>query len=403
MDKTSARRATLLIMALFVLQPLAIGGWLALIPHVKETLELSKGELALAILGMPLALIPFLQIAGRVIGQYGPRRIFMVFFPIQAVLLTFPLLAPSGPALFGALAVFGAMVAFLEVGINAYAGRLEKRAGVMIMNRCHGFWSLGLMLGSAFVALSAGTPMQKIIVLGVVSAVLGVWAAWVLPRLPGDEDTAHRPRRRFRELPPALLFVAGLMLCVTLTEGAMADWAAVHLAERLGDLEVTERAGIAVTIFAGFMAGGRFLGDWLKRRMGPVRQARMTSLTAIAGILCIVLPLPLGFAYAGYALVGFGVSSAYPLGVSAIAALDDRYESANIAIMAMVALGGFLIGPPLIGGIAEFASLDWGLAALLPGLFLSLYLAAWLRPAADDSTRIAENESPARPAEAVTR
>ena len=54
MDTRTARRATLLIMSLFVLQPLAIGGWLALIPHVKETLSLSKGELALALLGMPL-------------------------------------------------------------------------------------------------------------------------------------------------------------------------------------------------------------------------------------------------------------------------------------------------------------------------------------------------------------
>ena len=37
-----------------------------------------------------------------------------------------------------------AMAAFLEVGINVYAGRLEKQADVMIMNRCHGFWAVGI-------------------------------------------------------------------------------------------------------------------------------------------------------------------------------------------------------------------------------------------------------------------
>ena len=67
-------------------------------------------------------------------------------------------------------------------------------------------------------------------------------------------------------------------------------------------------------------------------------------------------------------------------GVSAIAALDDKYESPNIALMAMVALGGFLVGPPVIGGIAEVASLAWGLAALLPGLLVSILLTRWLRP-----------------------
>ena len=380
MERADARRATLLIMSLFVLQPLAIGGWLSLIPHVKETLGLSKGELAIALLGMPVALIPFLQVAARVVSAFGPRRIFLVVFPIQSLFVLFPLFAWSAGSLFFALAFFGASVAFLEVGINAYAGRLEKRANIMIMNRCHGFWSLGLMAGSAIIALFAGPQLVKLIALAVPTALLGMWAAWVLPRLPGDEETASPPRRKFRELPPALLYVALFMFFVTLTEGAMADWSAVYLAERLGDLTVTERAGLAVTIFAGFMAGGRFLGDWLKRLLGAVVLARTTVVAAIIGVLVLVLPLPLGFAYLGFALVGFGVSAAYPLGVSAIAALDDTYESSNIALMAMVALGGFLVGPPTIGGIAEVASLSWGLAALLPGLFDSIFLSRWLKP-----------------------
>lgn len=380
MERADARRATLLIMSLFVLQPLAIGGWLALIPHVKETLSLSKGELAIALLGMPLALIPFLQVAARVVSTFGPRRIFIAVFPIQSLFVLAPLFAWSHVSLFFALAIFGASVAFLEVGINAYAGRLEKRAGVLIMNRCHGFWSLGLMAGSAIIALMDGDPLVKLIALATPTAVLGMWAAWVLPRLPGDEDTSAPPRRNISELPPALFYVALFMFFVTLAEGAMADWSAVYLAERLGDLTVTERAGIAVTIFAGFMAGGRFLGDWLKARLGAVLLARTTVVAAITGVLVLVLPLPLAFAYVGFALVGFGVSAAYPLGVSAIAALDDRYESSNIALMAMVALGGFLVGPPLIGGIAEAASLSWGLAALLPGLFLSILLTRWLKP-----------------------
>ena len=114
------------------------------------------------------------------------------------------------------------------------------------------------------------------------------------------------------------------------------------------------QAGIAVTIFSAFMAGGRFAGDWLKRHLGGVMLARVTVCSAMLGMLLLVLPLPVVLAYPGFALVGFGVSAAYPLGVSAIAALDDRYESANIAIMATVALGGFLVGPPVIGTGTNF-------------------------------------------------
>jgi fucose permease len=383
MDRQAARRATLLIMALFVLQPLAIGGWLALIPHVKATLGLSKGELAFALLGMPVALVPTLQVAGRVVGGLGPRRIFMAVFPLQALTIMLPLLAWSGPSLFFALALAGATVAFLEVGINVYAGRLEKRAGLMIMNRCHGFWALGITLGSAWVASMAGTsPWLLLGALAVISAVLGVWSAFALPRLGDDDETGKAPaRRRMSELPPALVLVALFMFFVTMTEGAMADWAAVYLAERLG--EGVGQAGIAVTIFSAFMAGGRFAGDWLKRHLGGVMLARVTVCSAMLGMLLLVLPLPVALAYPGFALVGFGVSAAYPLGVSAIAALDDRYESANIAIMATVALGGFLVGPPVIGTLAEIFSLPLGLAALLPGLILAFWLTSWLKPRSD--------------------
>ena len=381
MDKATATRATYLIMTMFVLQPLVIGGWLALIPVVKEELGLTKGQLAMALIGMPLALIPSLQVAGRTVARLGPRRIFMMVFPVQCLAALLPLLAWSGPSLFLALAILGAAVAFLEVAINVYAGRLEKRAGLTIMNRCHGFWALGLTTGSFVVAVLSGLPWVAMIGLGVVATLAGVLGARAMPKVGDDETFEALPRRKLAALPAALIFVAIFMFLVTLTEGSMADWAAVYLSERLGNPDA--RAGIAVTIFSAFMAGGRFAGDWLKIRLGAVRLAHVTLGAAIVGLILLALPLPLVFAYPGFALVGFGVSAGYPLGVSAIAALDDRYEAANIAIMATVALGGFLVGPPLIGFLSEALSLPLAFAALVPGLCLALWLARWLAPESD--------------------
>lgn len=395
MDRSAARRATLLIMALFLLQPIVIGGWLALIPQVKESLGLSKGQLAFALLGMPLALIPSLQVAGKVIGASGPRRVFMAAFPAQAVVVLLPLLAWDGLSLFFALAALGGVAAFLEVGINVYAGRLEKQARLNIMNRCHGFWALGIATGSFGIALMAEIPpIVALTGLAVVSAILGVMAAYAAPRLGEEGGGKAPPRRKPRDLPPALIYIALFMFLVTLAEGAMADWAAVYVAERMGG--VAPEAGLAVTVFSGFMAGGRFMGDWLKRVLGAVRHAQVTIGSAVAGLALIVLPLPLAAAWVGFALVGFGVSSAYPLGVSAIAALDDRYEAANIAIMATVALGGFLVGPPLIGSLAERFTLSVGLTALLPGLIVALWLTRWLKPSeeGEDSPRVGPDSAP---------
>ncbi|MEM9212208.1 MAG: MFS transporter [Pseudomonadota bacterium] len=371
------KRATALIMAVFFLQPLALGGWLALIPEVKESLGLSKGQLAFSLMGLPIALVPGLQIAGHVISRIGPRRVATLFFPFQAFAFLLPFAAWSAGSLFAALFMIGLMMAFVEVAMNVYAGRLEKREDVLIMNRCHGFWASGVMVGSATIAIVSAGAMPQI-GLAIVSAALGALASQALPRLRGEEDETAPPRRRARDLPGALVLIAVFMFVVTLTEGVMADWAAVYMAERVGDSGA--RAALAVTVFSALMAIGRFLGDILKQRLGAVTHARMTVSCAIAGMLVVIAPLPALLTYFGFALLGFGVAAAYPLGVSAIAALDDRYESQNIAFAATMAMGGFLVGPPLIGFLSEAFSLAVAFAALIPGLGLALYLTSWLAP-----------------------
>ena len=83
MEQHNIRRGVLLIMALFCLQPMAIGAWLALIHFVKETLGLSKFDLSLALLGMPVALLISLQFAGRLVTSIGVRRLMVIVFPLQ--------------------------------------------------------------------------------------------------------------------------------------------------------------------------------------------------------------------------------------------------------------------------------------------------------------------------------
>lgn len=289
MDQATTQRATLLIMGVFLLQPLALGGWFALIPEIKTSLGLTKGQLAVPLMAIPIALVPSLQVAGRVISKFGPRRVAAVAFPLQALAFLGPLIAWDAASLFMALFLAGVCMAFVEVAMNVYAGRLEKASAALIMNRCHGFWALGLMVGSGTIAL-AGAHYGAQVGLALVSAVFGAAAAWVLPRLAGEDEATGAPRRTFSAMPPALFFIAIFMFVVTLTEGVMADWAAVYMAERLGAPGAA--AALAVTVFSAFMAGGRFLGDYLKRRLGAVRHAQTTVGCAIAGLIVVVLPVP---------------------------------------------------------------------------------------------------------------
>lgn len=379
MTKISTHRALLLTMAVFAIQPLAFGAWLALIPQVKAALGLNKAEFAMALLGMPIATVPSLQIASRIMHHLGPRRLLAAGFVAQPFAILLPVAAGSQAELFGALFVMGGVTAMTQVSLNVYAGRLEKQTAATIMSRCHGFWALGLMGGSLLLILVIGLGQATALsVIAIPSAIAGVMIAFSLPKLAGEGDgTKAPPRRKLREIPHALYYISAFVLAIAMTEGAMSDWAAIYLAERL-PAEATH-AGIAVTIFAGFLAAGRLIGDALKVRLGVVGIARLTLGLAIAGLLMLILPLPIWFAYLGFACLGLGASVGFPLGVSAVAALDDTYEGANIAIMSSVAICGFLIGPPVIGFLAETFSLRFGLMVLLPGLIAGLWLSPALR------------------------
>ena len=377
---TGKRKTILLTMAVFALEPLPFGAWLALIPFVKEQLALNKAQLAIALLGMPVGVIPSLQVAGWLMTRVGPRRVLAFAFPAQVLVLCLPLLATGLISLFLALVCFGCVVAMLQVGLNVYAGRLEKQHSVTVMSRCHGFWALGVMVGSLLISLMPATPaLLAVAYISVPSAVLGIWVALSLERLKGHEGTFAPARRPLRSLPPRLALIALCTLAASMTEGAMSDWAAIYLAERLS--AGASHAGIAVSIFAGFLAAGRFLGDAGKDRLGVVTLARFALLLATAGLVLLIVPLPLWTSYAGFALVGLGVSVGFPLGVSAAAGLDDTYEGPNIAIVATVTMLGFLVSPPLIGTLAEQFNLRIGLAALLPGLIVGIVLAKSLKPA----------------------
>jgi len=199
------RRAILLTFAVFALHPIALGGWLAFIPLVKESLSLSKSAFAISLLGLPLATVPSLQIASRVIARFGPRRVTAVVFPLQGLTVLLPLLARSQGELFLALMTFGVTMAFLQVCLNVYAGRLEKQLGVLVMSRCHGLWALGLMCGPLIMTWLGGmTPLSALATSAWVSSIIAAICAMMLPKLDGGEGAAAPPRRKIAELPGLL-------------------------------------------------------------------------------------------------------------------------------------------------------------------------------------------------------
>ena len=69
----------------------------------------------------------------------------------------------------------------------------------------------------------------------------------------------------------------------------------------------------------------------------------------------------------GLFLIGLGVANGVPLMFSAAGRQPDMPPGAGIAAVSSMGSFGFLVGPPIIGVLADAVSLPWALATLILG------------------------------------
>ncbi|MBZ9937836.1 MFS transporter [Mesorhizobium sp. BR1-1-16] len=369
-----------LIMGLFFIYSFALSNWLIRIPDVQHRLDLAPGALALCLLGLPFGLVCSMVFAGPLVEKFGPRRAIRYGFVFYALPLMLPGFAFSPVMLFIALMLVGLGMGPLEVGMNVAADRIGAAIGRTVMSRCHGFWSVGLMAGgaagtaAATFGLPPGEHIAVVIVLVLIASQLTALRLPALGALPSAEPGEKGP---VFALPPrniiALCFFAFGMLLV---EGAITDWSAIYLRDVFG--QTPPVTGFAFTAFGFLMAAGRLAGDWLSTRFGAAMMARVCCSVGLAGLLAMILAADPALVIIGAAAAGFGVSIIFPLAVTAAASRDGS-PAVNVAALSLLAFSGFMVGPVVIGFVAEAFGLRLGLSTLLIAAGASLLLSGEVR------------------------
>jgi len=386
-----------LTMLVFFLQPVPFGGWLPRIPDVQQALGLGPAALAVALLGLPCGTLLTLPFAGPIVERIGAHRGLLIGFPIHFLAVCLPALAPTQITLFLALMLTGATMSFVELSLNVTAAEAEKATGQLIMSKSHGFWSLGIMAGSLVGAGLAGLAFSPALAVPLAAVVTLPIALLALTQLPAGLSSAQAQsshKLSFQVPSWPLLAVCLFVIGITMTEGAMADWSAVFMRSVLNADPAT--AGLGYSAFALVVALGRLAGDGLRHAWRARMLARICGVLAVLGVAVLVVAPNAAVAYLGFGIIGIGVSVGFPLGVSAAAALPGS-ASQNVAVLSFVALTGFLIGPPVIGFVAEHVAMRVGLAVLIPALLVSLAFSARLRKQED---RLQEPASSLRTVEA---
>jgi MFS family permease len=361
-----AARARLSVSASFFLFAAVLGNWAPRVPAIKGGLELSNGDLGLALFGLACGFVVGTRLAPPLIDRLGCAAVVRASTYALCVSLVGPALAVDLVTLTAALVLLGVLGGTCDVAINAQGVLVERNQRRPLMSGFHALWSVGAMVAGAIAAAAAGAGLSprshfaaaSVVLLGVSLASLRWLVGGDVPR-PGSTE----PVEADAPVSAVSVLLLGLIsFAAFIGEGSAADWSAVYLRDELGAPEGI--AALGFTAFAGVMAASRFTADPLVARFGSVPVARAGLLVAASGFgLALAVDDPVA-AIGGFALLGGGLGPVVPLAFSAAGNTGPRGSSRVLGRVVMMGYVGSIVGPAVIGFLAEQVGLR--AALLLP-------------------------------------
>jgi len=371
------------VYAAFFLYSLALGGIYPRLGDIQLAMGIAEGALGAALMGPGIGTFLSLTFASPLVEKIGYRRTIVVgiiaiaFFAGLASFATGPL------QFFIILFCSGMVIGAVEVVINVEADRTEHLMGRRIMNRCHAFWSFGFF-GAGIVgavAKQAGVSPQMHL-LGMV-ALISIGVVLTLGRMEpaaaraGTGSTDHAAPK-FAVPSLGILALVAFTLSSMFLEGAGADWSVIFMRDTFEAAPFIN--GLAFAVGALAQAVARFFADGFVERFGAMRVARVLVVTLGIGAIMVTTAVHPAMALLGFALMGLGTSAMFPLAMSAAAQRTDRAAAINVAALAQLSFVAFLIGPPLLGFVAEHYGIRISFAVCLPLVVLSWFAIRSLTP-----------------------
>lgn len=347
--------------------------WGAGLPATDARLDLGPGRLGTTLLILAGAALIMMPIAGRLVDRWSSAGVLRIALPATAVALASTGLAPSVESLLITAALFGMACGALNVALSTEAVAVERALGRPVITRMHGFWTLGAAAGGGLVAaalqlaldsrlvITGGALLLAVVGVGVVRRLAGTPAPQPLPS-PGLSATGVQ-RTRFPAWQLIALGVLGASAFVT--EGAATDWSGIHATRVLGASPAV--GSIVYALFFAAMTIIRLFGDAARARLGAGRTVRLAGAVAAAGyglvllsgLITVDLPLQVGCAVTGWALAGAGMAIVWPVVISTLGA--GGADASRLSTVTMISYGGGLVGPALIGHVADATSLSTAL------------------------------------------
>jgi MFS family permease len=351
----------------FFIQGLTFSSWASRIPDIKTMLGLTEAGLGGILFFLPIGQLSAMALSGYLVSNFGSKRMLT----IAAVLYPTALLGLGAASAIWQLGlglyIFGMCSNLCNISVNTQGVGVERLYGRSIMASFHGIWSMAGFTGGLISTLMVGNNILPfwhfLIIYGVVLTIYLTMRSSILPR---DKKRDPEIRKKGFAWPEKTIFFLGFiafgsMIC----EGTMFDWSSIYFQKIINPPKELIRLGYIAFMFT--MASGRFMADRLVTRFGITKVLRTSGIIIATGLLTSVLFPYLPTATIGFLLVGAGTSSVVPLCYGMAGRSKTMHPGVAVATVSSIGFLGFLLGPPVIGFIAQASSLRWSftLVALL--------------------------------------
>ncbi len=135
----------------------------------------------------------------------------------------------------------------------------------------------------------------------------------------------------------------------------MEHWSGIYLRDTLGLPALLGGSGVAV--FYAAMAVGRLGTAGVVRLLGNRTTLLGAGLLTAAGMALALVTREPALVVGGFLVVGLALSSVAPIAFSVAGDVAPGGTGAAVSVVTTLGYGGFLLGPVLVGGIAEVLGL----------------------------------------------
>jgi fucose permease len=326
-------------------------------PALRAKAHVTTAEIGLGLVLMAAGSISASLLASSLVPRWGVQRCITAGSILSAVGLAWLAVSQDRGSLFGSLLVVGLGGGLWDVAMNEEAGQHSRESGVMF--RCHGFFSVGMVLGALVGAMCAQSSVDPATHLTYVSFAL---AALVVVRLVTSlsRETEHVHQGRSDLDWWRVVALALVLFGAAFAEGIANEWLTIIWVDGYRVPHAT--AAVALSLFIAIMTVVRLIIGFFP----AVLRVRQDVILLLASVLItsgtVAVYTGASFlhgsvqadllAMLGVVLWGLGAGPVFPLVIAA--AVRGRGPSASsVAVVTAVGYGSFLVAPGVMGLVSD--------------------------------------------------